>query len=591
MNYILSFSFLFILFSYSNFLNLKFKVKLNETFFISSCLIILISYILFLLQINYNIVVIKKVLFIFLLSSFITFTYLIKNFKKINFLLNTEFILIYILIFLLSIDRYYLDQDEFTYWGLAVKALLLDEGQYLQNFKYKFFHHPQGLNIFRYLFVAFNFDEGMIIFSNNVILISGFFFLFYRRVLTFFERIILYILYFLLFNNLSFGFVTIYSDPILAVFYACLINKIFFIFNDKNFTKEFGVIIIVITILLINRSSVIYFLFGIYLAVAMYFIKNYEKKNRNFYIKFFFVILLGLYFFYKFFLSISLMGHYELDKIFENLFSNNIYYKQLINLLISPIYFSSFGVTLNGILDLIFSLNFRVYEFQIPLIIYILLLLPFFFFKFQYRWFLLISSIFIIVAYMIIVLVLKVGIENLHISALPRYIGILILAKYLFIISIVVFNKQHIHKNFIFLIFLLMMFSVTPKKTLGFFASKDIYYKSISNKNFKTNRENISKIQKMKNNYDNFLVVHKENFSDFTNINVSGEHSFYHNIIEYELFPEEVKFIKFENYLLLKNNVKEKNTLKILFDLPLSDISKINNIDNNFFEIKTYSNK
>jgi hypothetical protein len=285
------------------------------------------------------------------------------------------------------------------------------------------------------------------------------------------------------------------------------------------------------------------------------------------------------------------MGHYELDKIFENLFSNNIYYKQLINLLISPIYFSSFGVTLNGILDLIFSLNFRVYEFQIPLIIYILLLLPFFFFKFQYRWFLLISSIFIIVAYMIIVLVLKVGIENLHISALPRYIGILILAKYLFIISIVVFNKQHIHKNFIFLIFLLMMFSVTPKKTLGFFASKDIYYKSISNKNFKTNRENISKIQKMKNNYDNFLVVHKENFSDFTNINVSGEHSFYHNIIEYELFPEEVKFIKFENYLLLKNNVKEKNTLKILFDLPLSDISKINNIDNNFFEIKTYSNK
>ena len=133
-----------------------------------------------------------------------------------------------------------------------------------------------------------------------------------------------------------------------------------------------------------------------------------------------------------------------------------------------------------------------------------------------------------------------------------------------------------------------MMFSVTPKKTLGFFASNDIYYKSISNKNFKKNRENISKLKEIKNNYDKFLVVHKENFSDLTNINISGEHSFYHNIIEYELFPEKAKFIEFENYLLLKNNIKEKNTLKILFDLPLSDILKINNIDNNFFEIKTY---
>ena len=591
MNYLLSFSFLFILFSYSNFLNLKFKIKLNETFFISLCLIILISYMLFLFQINYNILVIKKALFILLISSLIIFAYLIKNFKKINFLLNTEFILVYVLIFLLSIDRYYLDQDEFTYWGLAVKALLLDEGQYLQNFQGKFSHHPQGLNIFRYLFVSFNFDEGMMIFSNNVILISSFFFLFYRRVLTFLERYTLFVLYFLLFNNLSFGFVSIYSDPILAVFYACLINKIFFIFNDKNFNKEFSIIIIVITMLLINRSAIIYFLFSIYFLAVIYFIKNYKKKGRNFYRKYFFVIIFGSYFFYKFFLPVSLVGHYELGKIFENLFSNNFYYKQLINLLITPIYFSSFGVTLNGILEFIFSLNFRVYEFEIPLIIYILFLLPFLFLKFQYKWFLLISSIFIIIAYMIIVLVLKVGMENLHISAIPRYIGILILAKYLFIISIIVFNNQHIHKNFIFLIFLLMMFSVTPKKTLGFFASNDIFYKSISNKNFKKNRENISKLKEMKNNYDNFLVVHKENFSDLTNIYVSGEHSFYHNIIEYELFPEEAKFIKFENYLLLKNNNKEKNTLKILFDLPLSDILKIKNIDNNFFEIKTYSNK
>ena len=81
--------------------------------------------------------------------------------------------------------------------------------------------------------------------------------------------------------------------------------------------------------------------------------------------------------------------------------------------------------------------------------------------------------------------------------------------------------------------------------------------------------------------------MHKENFSDLTNINISGEHSFYHNIIEYELFPKKPKYIKLKNYLLLENMDKEKNTLIILFDLPSSDVLKINS-NSNFIEIKTY---
>ncbi len=465
---------------------------------------------------------------------------------------------------------------------MALKALPLNFDEI--NFKH---HHPEGLNLFRNLFTFIEYDEGIIIFSNNIIIISTFYYLFYDRKLSIHEKIILFLIYYLLLNNLSFGFLSIYSDPILAVIYACLLKKSFLMFKNKNSKKEFTFLLIFFTLLLVNRSAPIYAISIFCFCLGLFFLTLNKRSSKSLYL-FLFTLVISTIVFYNFFLPVILTGNYELDKILANLFSNNFYYKQLINLLISPIYFSSFGVTLNGILDIIFSLNFRIYEFKIPLIIYILFLLPFFFLKFQYKWFVLISSIFIIVAYMIIVLVLKVGIENLHISAIPRYIGILILAKYLFIISIIVFNNQHIHKNFIFLIFLLVMFSVTPKKTLGFFASNDIYYKSISNKNFKKNRENISKLKEMKNNYDNFLVVHKENFSDLTNIYVSGEHSFYHNIIEYELFPEEAKFIKFENYLLLKNNNKEKNTLKILFDLPLSDILKIKNIDNNFFEIKTY---
>ena len=170
MSYLLSISFLFILFSYSNFLNLKFKVKLNETYFYSLCIIILVSYIFFSLSFYYNSIFLEKTLFVFLFLLLISLLYIIINFKRIDLKLNLEFILIYLLLFLLSKDRYYLDQDEFTYWSLALKTLTFDESLSLVESGYpsnKFLHHPQGLNVYRNLFILFEFDEGMTIFSNK----------------------------------------------------------------------------------------------------------------------------------------------------------------------------------------------------------------------------------------------------------------------------------------------------------------------------------------------------------------------------------------------------------------------------------------
>ena len=94
----------------------------------------------------------------------------------------------------------------------------------------------------------------------------------------------------------------------------------------------------------------------------------------------------------------------------------------------------------------------------------------------------------------------------------------------------------------------------------------------------------------IKNSYDKFLVIHKKNYSDFTNNNISGEHSFYHNIIEYELFPKKPKYIELNDYLLLSESLNEKNILLIYFDLPSSDILKIKT-NVNFFKINTYRNR
>ena len=591
MSYLSSIIFLFILFSYSNFLNLKFRIKLNETYFFSLCIIILVSYIFFTLSLYYNSNFLEKTLFAFFFISLISLIYLVINCKKINFRLNLEFILIYLLLFLLSKDRYYLDQDEFTYWSLALKALTFDETQSLVELGFpsdKFSHHPQGLNVFRNLFILFEFDEGMTIFSNNIILLSGFFFLFYRRSLSIIEKFFLITIYILLLNNLSFGLGSIYSDPILAIFYACLISKIFFNFFDKNFDRDFSIIIIFISILLINRSSIIYFLYALYMFAGLYFINIHKKKNKYKLIKYLPLILFIIFLIYEIYVSTLIANKsYEIKSVFENLFSINLYLSELLKLFITSIYFSNFGVTINTIFEIIFSFDMKINEFKIPLITYLILFIPFFFFDFKFKWFCLFSIIFMNIFFMILVFILKVKIENIHISAIPRYIGILFLANYLFIISIIVYKKQNFHYNFFLIFFLLFLFSVTPKKTLGFFVTKNIYYKSLSNKKFKTNRDNISKINKIKKKYDNFLIIHKENYSDYKIINVTGEHSFYHNIIEYEIFPKTPNYIEYMEYLTKKDKFKKEDTLFILFDLPPNESSKIKpNI--NFFEINTY---
>ena len=321
---------------------------------------------------------------------------------------------------------------------------------------------------------------------------------------------------------------------------------------------------------------------------GLYFINIHKKKNKYKLIKYLPLILFIIFLIYEIYVSTSIANKsYEIKSVFENLFSINLYLSELLKLFITSIYFSNFGVTINTIFEIIFSFDMKINEFKIPLITYLILFIPFFFFDFKFKWFCLFSIIFMNIFFMILVFILKVKIENIHISAIPRYIGILFLANYLFIISIIVYKKQNFHYNFFLIFFLLFLFSVTPKKTLGFFVTKNIYYKSLSNKKFKTNRDNISKINKIKKKYDNFLIIHKENYSDFTNINVTGEHSFYHNIIEYEIFPKTPNYIEYMEYLTKKDKFKKEDTLFILFDLPPNESSKIKpNI--NFFEINTY---
>lgn len=103
---------------------------------------------------------------------------------------------------------------------------------------------------------------------------------------------------------------------------------------------------------------------------------------------------------------------------------------------------------------------------------------------------------------------IKFQIEKLHIFALQRYIAIFLLGFYLFYIFIINLNYKNFktYKRYILFFFFLGLIFVAPKKTIGFFAPEKIYYSNESNKNFKINRDQISKIKDIKDVSNFFLI-------------------------------------------------------------------------------------
>lgn len=585
MIYINILSFLFILLSFSNFLSLKCNFKINHSYFISCCIIILLSFSFFFLDRKYNYNTLTYLFFFLFIFSIVFIIFLIPNFVKIKKNINIEFIFLFLFFFYVCKDRYYLDQDEFAYWGQSLKEILLGLKPYNH-----FTHHPKGTSLFQYLLVYSNYIEGLAIFANNILLISGYFYLFYERKLLQIEKIILFLIYYLLFNNLSFGFLSIYSDPVLAIFFACSLKLIyFFTVEKKNKNKLqllFSAIVIFSTLLLINRSSFIYFSF---LILFTSFIFLYYKNKKNKFIIFIFITILFLFLFY--FSKFFLIGNYEVQAViknFVNFFEYQLFGKDFIQLLISPIYFSHFGSFFNGVLTF-FSINSLFPQFQIPLLLYILLLWLVSLFNFKYKYFFIFCSFFSIFFYSIIVFILKFQIEKLSILALQRYIGIFVLANYLFYISIINKNFVIIYRNYILFFFIVFLISVTPRKTVGLFVPEKIYYSDITNKNFKINRKKIAEIQITKN-VDSIFLIHKDQMSDYTNNKIVGYHTFYHNIISYELYPKKIIFVE---YLEFKENINyyqssvSDNSFFIFFDLSTNELNKINYFKN-YFIINSY---
>ena len=91
-------------------------------------------------------------------------------------------------------------------------------------------------------------------------------------------------------------------------------------------------------------------------------------------------------------------------------------------------------------LDPFLSINNFFLQFQIPLFVYILLLGIILLFNLRHKFYLILISFFFIFIYSLLVFIIKFHIEKTSILALQRYIAILLLANFLFYISIIIEN-------------------------------------------------------------------------------------------------------------------------------------------------------
>jgi hypothetical protein len=361
--------------------------------------------------------------------------------------------------------------------------------------------------------------------------------------------------------------------------------------NKLNFAISFSLIFF--SLLLINRASPIYALFCLFFLLLIIF--SLTKKIFFKYTFLFFFFLLPILF-HESLQTLVLKGGYSYDLVLENLFSffkKNYYSKDFLKLFTSPIYFSHFGSLVNGIFNF-FSFEDFIPQFKIPIYIYIFFLSLTIFFNFKYKFLIFSFSLLLIFVFSIVVFVLKFQIEKLSIIALQRYIGILVLSIYIFYVAIINANyKKYYYNKFILVLFIVLLVSVTPKKTIGFFISNKIYYSDFNNRIFRDNRNKIRKLKEEAKDFDNIFLIHKNNFSDFSNNYQVTYHSFYNDIILYELFPKKIKLLEYSSFTYGSKyyfKVTDNKIFFILYDLSLKEIEifmkKIS--PKNFFIINTY---
>ena len=526
-----------IILSISLVVNQLLEISLNKSFIISISLIILFSMLLYKLSLY------KFTINLLIITSIIPFLFIkIRDTILEQKLLIAEFILLLLILYFLSYDRILMDEDELYFWAVKYKYFVMhfsDINNYNislieEPFKYSGYGNSTALfQSFINSFVGYN--EGGAIFANNIIILSAFYFLFGDKLKKFSEKIIYLLILYLILNNLSFGFVSIYADPVVAIFFAVLVYYLYSDFNYKNAKDLILFFILIITFFEIHRISILL----LSCLFILLLIKNFKyKKDLNK-----IIISVGLFLIF-FYLLIDNTSIYRLSYDFNTQLNLQEIISILKTIFLSRSYNSQFAVSYNEILNYlkIDSLNIQEYIWHNFIWYFACLIVAIINGNKVFR-----INIFFLVTFCIFsaaIIINKVYMENTSPQVFGRYISFVIIPFLL--INLLYYLPVANYKNLTLFIVIGILLMSTPKKTFGFFFPRDIYSKYDAwNSNYYMIREKHSELfKKIFNVYNNKLYNSIVVFKDEDSI-YNDHPSLYQNAMKVDFYPNNLSIVTF----------------------------------------------
>ncbi len=539
--------------SLSNAINKLFLIRAKYTILITILLISFLILLSFKISIFFLDFFIFKELYLFslILSFYFFLKFRVYHLKQLD-RSYLDFFFISILILVSSYNNYFLDEDEFQYYGIILKFLKgLTSDQNNVNFFYENLANKNYQNIFTDFYTSttiyFNFynilltdySENLLIFSSNLIIVSSFIFLIDPK-WKLLHKSLIFVIFYTLLNNFSFGLMSIYPDAILICLFACSIKFLDDIKKGEllKFNNIFIIIILCLSLYLTKRSGVIYSTFVIILILYFKNFLNFNLVKKIILILIFFIILA--------FIKLELWNGLELVNFSKNFILQdiNLLINNFILMLNTPIYFSNFLISAKYFFSL-FDVQLQIASFSLSIFLWFLYLIINSIILNKDKSF----TLYITLCFIIFSLFLIIWNEfhGLHFLTYGRYMGILI-CSFLMYLFLRIENLDGMKKiNKIILLFsVITLFSFTPNKSFGFFLNDKLYHSKHENLIFNENR---LAIKKNIISSDKVYFIYNENYENI---------SIYHTILKYEFFKGNLNF---NNHLFL-NEIENISTIE-----------------------------
>lgn len=500
--------YIFIIQLLSLYLNNNYRIRLNQSYLISLILIATNQYILFELNLLFYSELLLIPIIIFLIYN------LTKNIKKIK--INYKNLIFYNLIFILFLflykNKYYLDQDEFSYWGKLLKFTFLADkiGFDMKNLQYYQFPFLNNYNYLTGNFIGFK--EDVHLFFNNLFIIFSIIFLIKEKTISY-NFFLKFIIIFLILNCLSFGLISIYADPIIAIIGSCIFYTIYQNKINPEPNDFIKIFLLIIPLVLSHKFGLVILVGVIFLIIINYY-KNLSLKN-------FLLIILFSYFIHLFYSGNITYRIVNLDlniALIDKFFIKELYYFSK-EILFFPITYSIFFESFNKIISLFGLENFSLNVIKTTIFFWLILFLFLtYFLQFEDKFKILIFFLIFSISSFLIIFIIKIYLNKLSLYAFSRYYSITLASLFIFLISITDFNKN---SNLRLILILFLFLFMAPKKTFSLFVNDKIYYSQKENLNFYKNRLIIKNFSNKYNNFNYEKIKNNE-------INISRINENYH---------------------------------------------------------------